>query len=98
MNTPVAPATQNRAPAPPLLQGKVVLVCGVGPDLGRSLAVRSAQAGADIVLAARSADRLNLIEQEIRDNMWKLQGKNAKPPASAAAKPVSVSADDFNDD
>ena len=42
-----------------------------------------------------SADR---IEQEIRDNMWKLQGKNAKPPASAAAKPVSVSADDFNDD
>ena len=30
--------------------------------------------------------------------MWKLQGKNAKPPASAAAKPVSVSADDFNDD
>lgn len=41
------------------------------------------------------ADR---IEQEIRDNMWKLQGKNAKPPASAAAKPVSVSADDFNND
>ena len=38
------------------------------------------------------------IEQSIRDNMWKLQGKNAKPPASAAAKPVSVSADDFNDD
>ena len=38
------------------------------------------------------------IEQEIRDNMRKLQGKNAKPPASAAAKPVSVSADDFNDD
>ena len=41
------------------------------------------------------ADR---IEQEIRDNMWKLQGKNAKPPASVAAKPVSISADDFNDD
>jgi hypothetical protein len=30
--------------------------------------------------------------------MWKLQGKNAKPPASVAAKPVSISADDFNDD
>ena len=41
------------------------------------------------------ADR---IEQSIRDTMWKLQGKNAKPPASVAAKPVSVSADDFNDD
>ena len=43
-------------------------------------------------------DVADCIEQEIRDNMWKLQGKNAKPPASAAAKPVSVSADDFNDD
>ena len=41
------------------------------------------------------ADR---IEQSIRDNMWKLQGKNAKPPASVAAKPVSISADDFTDD
>ena len=41
------------------------------------------------------ADR---IEQSIRDNMWKLQGKNAKPPASVAVKPVSISADDFNDD
>ena len=41
------------------------------------------------------ADR---IEQSIRDTMWTLQGKNAKPPASVAAKPVSISADDFNDD
>ena len=38
------------------------------------------------------------VEAEVRENLWKLQGKNAKPPASAAAKPVSVSADDLNDD
>ena len=41
------------------------------------------------------ADR---IEQEVRENMWKLQGAHARPPITAAAKPVSVSADDFNDE
>lgn len=55
-----------RAPAPPLLKDKVVLVCGVGPDLGRSLALRSAQAGADVVLAARSETRLNEVAAEVR--------------------------------
>ena len=54
-----------RPPPPAVLVGKVVLVCGVGPDLGRSLAVRSAQAGADVVLAARTAERLNGIADEI---------------------------------
>jgi recombination protein RecA len=41
------------------------------------------------------ADR---IEQEIRDNMWKLQGDKAKPPIAPASKPVDVSADDFSDE
>ena len=41
------------------------------------------------------ADR---IEQEVRDNMWKLQGSRAKPPIAQAAKAVNVSADDFNDE
>ena len=36
-----------------LLAGKVVVVCGIGPGLGRALAVQSARAGADVVLAAR---------------------------------------------
>ena len=43
-------------------------------------------------------DIADSVEQQVRENMWKLQGKNAKPPASVAAKPVSISADDFNDD
>ena len=38
------------------------------------------------------------IESEIRENMWKLQGKTAKAPIEPAAKPVSVSADDFDDE
>ena len=33
------------------------------------------------------ADR---IEQEVRDNMWKLQGSRAKPPIAPAAKAVNV--------
>ncbi|MCY0942931.1 SDR family oxidoreductase [Streptomyces antarcticus] len=37
-----------------LLQNKVVVVSGVGPGLGRALAVRAAEAGADVVLAART--------------------------------------------
>ena len=38
------------------------------------------------------------IEQEVRDNMWKLQGSRAKPPIAPASKAVNVSADDFNDE
>ena len=38
------------------------------------------------------------IEQQIRDNMWKLQGRAKPPIEQPAAKPVSVSADDFDDD
>ena len=41
------------------------------------------------------ADR---IEQEVRENMWKLQGSRAKPPIAPANKAVNVSADDFNDE
>ncbi|GGQ72771.1 SDR family oxidoreductase [Couchioplanes azureus] len=37
-----------------MLADKVVLVAGVGPGLGRAVAVRAAQAGADVVLAART--------------------------------------------
>ncbi len=48
------------------LAGKVVLVSGVGPDLGRSLVLRSAQAGADLVLAARDGARLEGIAEEVR--------------------------------
>ncbi|MER5994090.1 SDR family oxidoreductase [Streptomyces viridosporus] len=41
-----------------LLQDKVVVVSGVGPGLGRALALRAAHAGADVVLAARTASVL----------------------------------------
>lgn len=48
-----------------LLQDKVVVVSGVGPGLGRSIAVRSAREGADVVLASRTESRLAAVAEEI---------------------------------
>jgi NAD(P)-dependent dehydrogenase (short-subunit alcohol dehydrogenase family) len=50
-----------------LLRDKVVVVSGVGPGLGRSIAVRSALAGADVVLAARTQARLDAVAKEVTD-------------------------------
>ena len=39
------------------------------------------------------------VEQDVRDNMWKLMGGvQAKPAAKAAEKAVPITADDFNDE
>jgi len=48
-----------------LLAGTVVVVSGVGPGLGRSIALQSARAGADLVLAARTASRLDEVAKEV---------------------------------
>ena len=48
-----------------LLEGSVVVVSGVGPGLGRSIALQSARAGADVVLAARTGSRLDEVADEV---------------------------------
>ena len=48
-----------------VLQDKVVVVCGVGPGLGRAIAVQSARAGADVVLAARTEARIKEVAAEV---------------------------------
>lgn len=48
-----------------LLRDKVVVVSGVGSGLGRALAVRSAAAGANVVLAARTESRLTEVAAEV---------------------------------
>ena len=48
-----------------LLDDKVVVVSGVGPGLGRSIALQSAHAGASVVLAARTEERLRSVADEI---------------------------------
>jgi NAD(P)-dependent dehydrogenase (short-subunit alcohol dehydrogenase family) len=47
------------------LSGKVVLVAGVGPGLGRSIALTAAREGAGVVLAARTESRLVEVAKEI---------------------------------
>ena len=49
-----------------LLADKVVLVVGAGPGLGRRLSRRCAEAGADLVVAARTAETLAATAAEIR--------------------------------
>ena len=41
-----------------ILEGKVVVISGVGPALGSTLARRCAEQGADLVLAARTVERV----------------------------------------
>jgi NAD(P)-dependent dehydrogenase (short-subunit alcohol dehydrogenase family) len=51
-----------------LLSDKVVLVSGVGPGLGQANAKALAREGATVVLAARNADYLDAVKQEIEAN------------------------------
>lgn len=50
-----------------MLAGKVVLISGVGPGLGTALAHRCARDGADLVLAARTAERLDTVAQQVTE-------------------------------
>ena len=50
-----------------LLEDKVVVISGVGPALGTTLARRCAEAGADLVLAARTVERLEDVAKQITD-------------------------------
>ena len=50
-----------------LLENKVVVISGVGPALGTTLARRCAQQGADLVLAARTVERLEDVAKQITD-------------------------------
>ncbi|ORB31884.1 SDR family oxidoreductase [Mycolicibacterium parafortuitum] len=55
------------AGALPLLENKVVVISGVGPALGTTLARRCAESGADVVLAARTVERLEDVAKQVTD-------------------------------
>ena len=48
-----------------LLENKVVVISGVGPALGTTLARRCAEQGADLVLAARTVERLEDVAKQV---------------------------------
>ncbi|MFB9311554.1 SDR family oxidoreductase [Nocardioides plantarum] len=60
--TPVADAYEPL----PLLKGKVVVLSGVGPGLGRSLGEEAAKMGADLVLVSRTRKRLEKMAEVVR--------------------------------
>lgn len=49
----------------PLLEDKVIVVSGIGPGLGRSLAEEAARMGADLVIASRTEARLLELQADL---------------------------------
>ena len=49
-----------------LLEGKVAIVSGVGPGMGRDVSLRLAEHGADLVLGARRTDKSAEVAEEVR--------------------------------
>lgn len=50
-----------------LLEGKVVIVSGAGPGLGQALIVLAAREGARVAVSARTPEKLDAAEREIRE-------------------------------
>ncbi|MFG3521158.1 SDR family oxidoreductase [Nocardia nova] len=52
----------------PLLEGKVVVLSGVGPGLGRALGAEAARMGANLVLVSRTERRLEKMAEVVRSH------------------------------
>jgi NAD(P)-dependent dehydrogenase (short-subunit alcohol dehydrogenase family) len=69
-----------------ILKDKVIIVTGVGPGMGRSLALLLAQQGAKVVIAARSNRFLSDVAADIRET-----GGEAEAVPTDVADPTSCS-------
>jgi NAD(P)-dependent dehydrogenase (short-subunit alcohol dehydrogenase family) len=49
-----------------LLEGKVAIVSGIGPGMGRDISLKLAEHGADVVLGARRTEKSEEVAEEVR--------------------------------
>ena len=77
-----------------MLRDKVVVVAGVGPGLGRAIALASAREGADVVLAARTTARLDDVAKEVTGLGRRGLAVTADLADAAAAEHLAAAAQD----
>ena len=72
-----------------ILDGKTVVVTGVGPGLGGEVAKLVLRDGGNVVLAARTADKLEGIAQEV--DPTRCAASRTSPPTSATPSSAAPS-------
>lgn len=78
-----------------LLDGKVALVSGIGPGMGRDISLLFAEHGADVVLGARTIEKCEAVAAEVESLGWKalplrLDVTDADSCAAAVASAVET--------
>ena len=78
------------------LAGKVIVVSGIGPGLGRAIALACADAGAQVVVAARTEQRVAELAEELRARGTPARGVVADiTEASDRSALVATTLDEF---
>ncbi len=70
-----------------ILEKKVIVISGVGPGLGTTLAHRCAKDGAELVLAARTVERLEELARQLGDAGHKALAVRADITSTSACTP-----------
>jgi NAD(P)-dependent dehydrogenase (short-subunit alcohol dehydrogenase family) len=64
---PTAHMPESPLPGSTMLEGKVALVSGIGPGMGRDIALLLARHGADVVLGARRTEKSEQVAAEVEE-------------------------------